>query len=351
MFFDISGLGDLILGNLDFQFSIIHLFCHIHYFSDEIDSFLFFLKVFIPSVQYRKMADLKKSKKRKRDQDATVSVIDDKAAKKAKKALNLTARMPLLLKNKTGTDDDPNKVALNDWTGSNNNATGDNSNNANPSTPGKLDPDYDGETFPVFVGGLPFSVAYEQVEKDFLECGDIAILNMPHHEEGDYYGQPKGYAFIEYKTKEGQEAALKFHDTEYGNDRYTRKLNISIAKGGNKRANDNATNADGTKSSKYAKDGKYEKGNHSIDAGAKPPGCKSVILKNLAFDVTERDLKWWFGECGTIMKIHFVKRNGENCGIAFVDFEATEAVDEAIKLNDSALKNRKMHVQYSRTKK
>jgi len=64
----------------------------------------------------------------------------------------------------------------------------------------------------VFVGGLPYTVDEETLRKDFEECGEIERLRLPLNEEGT----PKGFAFIEYKSKEAVEKAVKFDGTDYG---------------------------------------------------------------------------------------------------------------------------------------
>jgi RNA recognition motif-containing protein len=74
----------------------------------------------------------------------------------------------------------------------------------------------------VFVRGLPFSTEEDALRKDFEECGKLVSCRVPKNEEGAC----KGIAFIEFETKEGFEAALKFDGTEYGG------RTIGVAKAG-----------------------------------------------------------------------------------------------------------------------
>merc|ERR1712137_1246913 len=64
----------------------------------------------------------------------------------------------------------------------------------------------------VFVGGLPYDVNSETLKKDFEECGEIERFSFPMNEDGT----PRGFAFVEYKSKEGVENAKKYDGTDYG---------------------------------------------------------------------------------------------------------------------------------------
>merc|ERR1712151_1035712 len=64
----------------------------------------------------------------------------------------------------------------------------------------------------VCVKGLSFETDEATLRKDFAECGEIEQLRALKNEEGGF----RGIAFIEFKTKEGFEAALKFNEDTYG---------------------------------------------------------------------------------------------------------------------------------------
>merc|ERR1719163_839104 len=81
------------------------------------------------------------------------------------------------------------------------------------------------EELKIFVGGIPFSCDQATLTKDFAECGEIEDLHLPLNEEGN----PRGFAFITFKSKEGVDAALKFDGTEYGGR--SLKVNVAGAKG------------------------------------------------------------------------------------------------------------------------
>lgn len=65
----------------------------------------------------------------------------------------------------------------------------------------------------VYIAGLPWKATEEVLKKDFSECGEIAKLHLLKDRST---GKFKGVMFVTYKSQSGVDAALKFHDTEYG---------------------------------------------------------------------------------------------------------------------------------------
>lgn len=80
------------------------------------------------------------------------------------------------------------------------------------SVSGGKGPGIENREFEVFVGGLPYSVPAETIEKDFRDCGETGRFHIPLNEDGAH----KGIAFINYLAREGMEKALGFNDQEYG---------------------------------------------------------------------------------------------------------------------------------------
>lgn len=67
--------------------------------------------------------------------------------------------------------------------------------------------------FKVYVAGLPWKATEEVLRKDFEECGEIAKIHLLKDMDTKKF---KGVMFVTYKSQAGVDAALKFHDTEYG---------------------------------------------------------------------------------------------------------------------------------------
>merc|ERR1712187_829426 len=87
----------------------------------------------------------------------------------------------------------------------------------------------------VVVKGLSFNVEEAVLRKDFEECGEVERLSLPKNEEG----KVKGIAFIQFKSSDAIEKALKYDSQEYGG------RTIYVSKAG-----------EGGKGDKEGKDGK-----------------------------------------------------------------------------------------------
>merc|ERR1712151_316993 len=188
----------------------------------------------------------------------------------------------------------------------------------------------------VLVSGLPWSCGEDILRKDFSECGEILELKLLTDRET---GRSRGLAFITFKNEEGVQAALKYDGDDYGGrTMYVKKAD---KKGKGKAKGDGQTKG---------KDGKGKgKGKGSSRGpGPKPANCKSIVMKSLAFEVTEEDLRLTFQTCGNgPSRINLLRKDtGASKGIAFVDFEDESAVDEAMKLNETELKGRTFHLDY-----
>jgi len=79
-----------------------------------------------------------------------------------------------------------------------------------------------------------------------------------------------------------------------------------------------------------------------------PVGCTTIFIKNLPYDVTEDEVGDKFKPCGDIKSIRFVYNTIHNHfkGFAYIQFESTEAVIKALKLNNKPIKGRNMIVDF-----
>ena len=66
----------------------------------------------------------------------------------------------------------------------------------------------------LFVGGLPYSIQQEDVEKLFSECGEVTSATIVRDK---FTNQSRGFGFVEMATEEqAQEAIKKLNGTELG---------------------------------------------------------------------------------------------------------------------------------------
>lgn len=179
----------------------------------------------------------------------------------------------------------------------------------------------DPEAFKVCVAGIPLNVNEALLRKDFSECGEVLNVRLLREKEN---GKSRGIAFISFADQAALDSALEYNGTDYGG----RDLWVKVAEKGR------AVKVTGP--------------------GDKPSGCTSVILKGLAYSITEDDLTNTFKDCGngpSNVSILCDRETGTPRGIAFVDFDDEDAVDEAIKLNGSELKGRRFSMDYATPRK
>eukprot|EP00930_Biecheleria_cincta_P039977 TRINITY_DN27429_c0_g1_i1.p1 TRINITY_DN27429_c0_g1~~TRINITY_DN27429_c0_g1_i1.p1 ORF type:complete len:528 (-),score=94.07 TRINITY_DN27429_c0_g1_i1:135-1718(-) len=179
----------------------------------------------------------------------------------------------------------------------------------------------DPEAFKVCVAGIPLNVNEALLRKDFSECGEVLNVRLLREKEN---GKSRGIAFISFADQAALDSALSFNGTDYGG----RSLWVKVAEKG--------------------------KAVKVTGPGEKPSGCTSVILKGLAYSVTEDDLTDTFKNCGngpSNVSILCDRETGTSRGIAFVDFDDEDAVDRAIKLNGSELKGRRFSMDYATPRK
>jgi len=195
----------------------------------------------------------------------------------------------------------------------------------------------DPNPFRLFIGGVAYDVDQETLHKDFSECGEVVDIKLMMDLDT---GRSKGIAFITMADQAGYDAALKYDGQEYAG----RPLNVSKAKStGNKgKGKDGKGEGKGKGKDKGKSKGK--------GIGEKPDGCTSVVVKGLSYEVTSEDLTECFKNCGkgaTNVKLLCDADTGASRGMAFVDFDDTNAVDEAMKLTETFLKGRAFFMRYS----
>mmetsp|Transcript_7737 Transcript_7737/g.11163 ORF Transcript_7737/g.11163 Transcript_7737/m.11163 type:complete len:306 (-) Transcript_7737:33-950(-) len=175
----------------------------------------------------------------------------------------------------------------------------------------------------VFVSSIPKSTPEDRLKKDFEECGEIVNIKLLMAGHSD---ESRGLAFITFKDEAGFKAALAFDKTDYGGN----SLRVRKAE------------APGT-----------EVKNDRDDPGTKPEGCNSIVAKRLAPEVVEKDLQELFRRCGK-GPIHVGllrdKASGRSRCTARIDFEDTDTVDEAMKLNGVPLKKHPIVLHYCKPK-
>eukprot|EP00928_Gymnodinium_smaydae_P039513 TRINITY_DN26987_c0_g2_i1.p1 TRINITY_DN26987_c0_g2~~TRINITY_DN26987_c0_g2_i1.p1 ORF type:complete len:360 (-),score=111.75 TRINITY_DN26987_c0_g2_i1:253-1332(-) len=194
----------------------------------------------------------------------------------------------------------------------------------------------------VFVSGLPWKATEQILRNDFTECGEVTRVQLLTDKVS---GKSRGIAFIDFADESGVKEALKFDGDKYGG----KTLKVARAdKGMGKGAS--AQGENGTSEGKGKGKGK---GKERAPRGEKPEHCTSIVVKGLSYQATEEDLMEAFKGCGeqgaTNARILTDNETGESRGVAFVDFDDTNAVDDAIKLEGVVeIKGRSILIDYSK---
>lgn len=238
-----------------------------------------------------------------------------------KNPTQIPTTMSLPLRNKKTEDGSAAKTQAKPSSTEEETTTADNTNNAN------ADGAFEGK---VFVGGLPYEADEETLKKDFGECGEIVEFKMLNDESGSF----KGICFVTYADQAGVDACLKYDGTQYG----SRWLKVNMANSVNSRA----SKGEGKKGGKGAR-----------TPGVKPEGCTTIIIKGLQQETTAEMLQEGFGSCGGIVgcRVIYDRETGESKCVAFMDFEATEGVDEAIKLHSTEVAGTMVYLDYAENSK
>lgn len=90
-------------------------------------------------------------------------------------------------------------------------------------------------------------------------------------------------------------------------------------------------------------------GNNHTPRTEKQPGCKTVFVGNLSFQIDEESLREAFSSCGEILSIRFAtdRETGEFKGFGHVEFMDTEATDAAVALAGTYVMGRAVRVDYA----
>jgi len=177
----------------------------------------------------------------------------------------------------------------------------------------------------VYMEGLPFDSTEDDVNKFFKEAGKIVAVRLPRWHDS---GRLRGYGHVEFSSVEAASAALEM-DGSYMGRRF-----IKITTPMTPRALQQASNGDSSSS-----EPKKER----------PPGCKTVFVKNIPYDCTDNDVEKAMMICGPIQKVRLAIWGHTNKlkGFGYVDFKREESCDIAIKKNGTLLiKGRPVIIDY-----
>lgn len=173
--------------------------------------------------------------------------------------------------------------------------------------PGKRSP------YGIWVGNMVFSTTEKELVDHivkFAELPESLITRVNMSKGPEKFGKPqnKGFAYIDFSTREAQDTAVsKANETLLTG----RKLLI--------KASNNF-------------EGRPDKSQVQAAASGNPPS-RRIYVGNLSYDATKESLEEHFGRCGTLTHVHVAtfQDSGKCRGFAWVEFEDIAVAEAAVK--------------------
>ena len=162
----------------------------------------------------------------------------------------------------------------------------------------------------VFVGNLSYDIDEATLRDQLKGCGEITRLKWGEDRDtGDF----KGYAHVDFANSDDTEKCVALNGTMV----LGRAMKVDYAQ-----SNGSSPRSGGGK------------GGTPQPMTEKPPGCTTLFIANLSFEVNEDSLWEEFGKCGDVKAIRLAtdRETGEYRGFGHVEFYDTNAADEAAKL-------------------
>lgn len=186
-----------------------------------------------------------------------------------------------------------------------------------------------GPTVSIFIKNLNFSTTTAQLNDRFKNFNGFVVAQVKTKPDGKHPGKTlsMGFGFAEFRTKEQANAVIAAMDGEVI-DGHRIQLKLSHRLGGSNNANNNSNTNDNSK--RKIKSGK-------------------IIVKNLPFEATRKDVFELFNSFGQLKSVRVPKKFDKSArGFAFVEFllpkEAENAIDQ---LQGVHLLGRRLVIQYA----
>ena len=186
----------------------------------------------------------------------------------------------------------------------------------------KSKPDSQSQTVPpkrspygIWIGNMVFSTTQKELVDhivNFSKLDESTITRVNMSKGPEKFGRPqnKGFAYVDFSTREAQDTAVE-------------KVNETLLTGRPlliKPSNNF--------------EGRPEKSQAQIAAAANAnPPSRRIYVGNLSYDATKESLEEHFGRCGTLTHVHVAtfQDSGKCRGFAWVEFEDIAIAESAVK--------------------
>ena len=185
----------------------------------------------------------------------------------------------------------------------------------------------------VYVGGIPFYKTPDEIRAAFDE-ENLPVETLECFTFADS-GRFRGIAIITFATRDAARGALAWNGEEWdGKFLVARKYRPKDAAAGENAAERAAAAASAPSS--------------PLPAVAKTEGQRVAFVGNLAWDVTEAELRAALAGCEVReVRMGADKESGAFRGYAHVEFAADEDLERAVRSNGAELKGREMKIAYA----
>ena len=181
----------------------------------------------------------------------------------------------------------------------------------------------------IFISGIPYLTTEEELIDLFSKYGTITEIKLPKYQDS---GKNRGYCHIYYDSKKSALKALELNNYTIGN----RYLTVEMAKMNKEELNDEI---------KTKKQNKINQSKVSIN-------CTTAFVKNLPYDISEKEVGDKFRSCGKIKSLRFVynSKNKKFKGFCFIQFNEHKSLLKALELNGKEFKGRILKVDFDEGK-
>ena len=181
----------------------------------------------------------------------------------------------------------------------------------------------------IFISGIPYLTKEEELKDLFSKYGTITEIKLPKYQDS---GKNRGYCHIYYDSKKSALKALELNNYTIGN----RYLTVEMAKMNKEELNDEI---------KTKKQNKINQSKVSIN-------CTTAFVKNLPYDISEKEVGDKFRSCGKIKSLRFVynSKNKKFKGFCFIQFNEHKSLLKALELNGKEFKGRILKVDFDEEK-
>ena len=177
----------------------------------------------------------------------------------------------------------------------------------------------------IFISGIPYLTTEEELNDLFSKYGTITEIKLPKYQDS---GKNRGYCHIYYESKKSAIKALELNNYTIGK----RYIIVEMAKMNKEELNDE---------NKAKKQNKINQSKVSIN-------CTTAFVKNLPYDISEKEVGDKFRSCGKIKSLRFVynSRNKKFKGFCFIEFNEHRSLLKALELNGKEFKGRILKVDF-----